>query len=223
MIVLGALSVVCGLCMASMGALLNNPEMTSQPQYAQMQQQFQQIEREFGITVQQFFVFMGAVPLAAGAILGALGFGVRGGAKGVIIASLVYVAILLSLLGLAILAGLVQGLALGGGPEIIVGLCFYAAPFAMLAVVLVWLIQAWRAFPKIEWARQHYQSQMWQYQQYQQAYLQNPQPPSAPGGPPPPPPTGVGYGFPAQPNGPAPGKDLSQDREGPPNSPSDDK
>lgn len=196
MIVLGVLAVACGLCLAATGSVIDNPELAQSPQYQQMQQQFQQVERELGITLRQFFVFMGAVPLAMGAILGALGFGVRGGRRGVAIASIVFVGILLAVLGLVILGGLVQAVATGARPEMLLGMCVYGVPFALLLMVMVWLVQAVRGAQKVEWARRQYQAQMWHYQQYQQAYLQQGQPPAQP-------PPGMGYGYPPPPAAPS--------------------
>jgi hypothetical protein len=202
MVALGALAVLCGLGLAFTGAFCLTPEMMQQnPGFQQAKQQFDQVERELGLTVQKLFVIMGAVPLAAGAILGALGFAVRNGSRGAITGSMVFVSILLALLALIMGGGALQALATGGGPQVLMGLCFYAVPFALLAVVMFWLVQAARAAPKVEWARQHYQQQLWQYQQQQQTYLQNAQQPQQPAGAPPPPP---GQQPPAQ-QPPAPG------------------
>jgi len=199
MVVLGALAVLCGLGLAFMGAFCLTPEMMQQnPGFQQAQQQLQQAERELGMTVQKLFVLMGAVPLAAGAILGALGFTVRNGSRGAVTGSMVFVSILLAVLALVMGGGALQALANGGGPEVLLGLCFYAVPFALLAVVMFWLVQAARAAPKVEWARQHYQQQLWQYQQQQQAYLQNAPQPQQPAGAPPPPgqqPPAPGMGY----------------------------
>jgi hypothetical protein len=192
MIVLGVLSVACGLCLAFMGGMMDSPEMLQSPQYQQLQQQFQQIERETGLTLQRFFVVMGIVPLAIGAILGALGFFVRGGGKVAVMGSIVLVSILLVGLALVILGGIIQALTIGGGPEFMIGICVYIIPLGLLLLLLVWLIQAARASSRVELARQQYQMQMWQYEQYQQAYLQqNLQQQGTV-----PPPTGMGYGYP---------------------------
>ena len=215
MIVLGVLAVLFGLCLAFMGTMFDNPEFTSSPQYAQMQQQFQQVERELGIPVQRLFVIMGAVPLAIGAILGALGFGVRGGSRGVAIGAIVFVALLLALLGVVMLGGLVQLLASGGRPDMLLGMCVYGVPFVLLIFVTVWLVQAVRAAGAIEAAQRNYHAQMWQYQQQQQAYLRPGQPPapSQPG----PTPSGMGYHVPPPPQTPAaPPPEPKDPPDGPP-------
>jgi hypothetical protein len=200
MIVMGALAVMFGLAVAVTGAVCL-PELLQRPEFQPMREQFDRAERESGISAQQIMVRTGAVPLAIGAVLGALGFVVRGGTKGAITASLVVVSITVVLQALMILVMLVQLTASGQAPQAILVACFYGVPLLPMLLILFWLVQAARAVPKVEWARQHYQSQLAQYQQYQQAYLQNAQQQQPPPGQqgtyqppaPQPPPSGMGY------------------------------
>jgi hypothetical protein len=225
MIVLGALAVLFGLAVAVMGAVCLTPELLQKPEFQPMRQQLEQAERQSGMTAQKMLVWTGSFPLAIGAVLGALGFVVRGGTKGAVTAGLVLVSLVAVLLALLILMMLVQGAATGQLPQAVAGTCFYGVPLALLGVVVVWLVQAARAAPKVEWARQHYQAQLWQYQQYQQAYLQNVQqqpmsgnpPPGQPGQLPPspqPPAAGMGYHIATPPISPAP-----SEKKDPPDAP----
>ena len=199
MIVMGVLAVLFGLAVAVAGAMCLTPELLQRPEFKQLRDQIDQIERDSGTSAQKMFVWTGAVPLAIGAVLGAMGFIVRAGNRGAITASMVVVSGTIVLLALAVLVTLVQGLSTGQGPQAVLGACFYSVPVVLLLVVMAWLIQAARAAPKVEWARQHYQSQLWQYQQHQQAYLQNAQqqpmnaPPPGQQSPQQPPPSGMGY------------------------------
>ena len=198
MIVLGVLFVLAGLCLAFVSRMLDHPDFTSQPGYLEMKQQMDQIEAQAGTSVQTVMLIMGAIPLALGALLGGLGFAVRGGGLVPVVLSIALTGLLLLLVGLIVLGGLLQG-AVGNPAQLLGVLCFYGSPFLMLVLLMVWLVQAARASSQIAAARQQYQAQVWQYQQQQQNYLQNagqPQHQQGYGAPP----AGMGYHYPpAQP------------------------
>lgn len=187
MIVLGVLFVIFGLCMAGVSWMIEQPEFVSSPQYAEMQQQFVQLEAQSGVTVQTLLLIAGIVPLVLGALLGGLGFFVRGGGLVPIILAIALSVGLELFFGLVILVGLIQGLTGSGGA--LAGTCMYVPPFGLLLLLLFWLIQAAWGVSKVALARQQYQAQVWQYQQYQQAYLQQSQQQS-------PPAQGMGYHYP---------------------------
>lgn len=192
MIVLGVLFVLAGLCLAFVSRMLDHPEFTNQPGYLEMKQQMDQLEAQAGTSVQTVMLIMGAIPLALGALLGGLGFAVRGGGLVPVVLSIALTGLLLLLVGLVVLGGLLQG-AVGNPAQLVGVLCFYGIPFLMLALLMVWLVQAARASSQIVAARQQYQAQVWQYQQQQQNYLQNPgQQQQGYGAPP----GGMGYHYP---------------------------
>ena len=192
MITLGVLFVLGGLCMAFAGTVISSGELATTPQGRQLQQQFDQLESQAGMSVRTLMLIAGACPLAAGALLGAMGFFVRGGGMGAVITSMVLVAVLALFLGFILLAVLVQGVAgRAGGAEFVGAVCVYGLPLFLLVLLLVWLIQAARASSKLEQARQQFQAQMWHYQQQQQMYQQ-------PG-------TGTGTGVAPPPGAPGPG------------------
>ena len=173
MIVLGVLFVLAGLCLAFVSRMLDHPDFTNQPGYLEMKQQMDQLEAQAGTSVQTVMLIMGAIPLALGALLGGLGFAVRGGGLVPVVLSIALTALLLLLVGLVVLGGLLQG-AVGNPAQLVGVLCFYGIPFLLLVLLMVWLVQAARASSQIAAARQQYQAQVWQYQQHQQNYLQNP-------------------------------------------------
>jgi hypothetical protein len=197
MIVLGVLFVFCGLCMAGSSWMMGQPEFESSPEFAEARKQFALVEQQTGVSMQTMLIVAGAIPLALGALFGALGFFVRGGGFVPVMLGIVLSAMLLLFFGLGILGTVVQSM---GNPAQLLGACVYVVPFALLALNVVWLIQAARASSQIAGARQQYQAQLWQYQQYQEAYRQNAQqqgypqvPPQQPGG------MGYQYPPPAQP------------------------
>ena len=224
MIVVGALSVLCGLYFAWWSG---NFDATSAGLPPEMQRQFQQqvelTERQAGgMKFRTIILVMGIVPLVVGAVLGGLGFYVRGGSLGTIITGIVIVAGVLLVTGIALLAGVVQSGAMGGPVFAAAAICIYGVPFALTLMLMVWLVQAARAASQVVMARRQYQAQMGQYQQYQQAYLQQGQAPSQPpASSAPPQPSWMGYHYP-RPQPPAPGPttpppaDPPSERTGPP-------
>lgn len=213
MIVVGALSVVCGLYIAWVSGNFDPSAAGGPPELQrQMQQQVEMFESQTGFSFRSLMLVMGVVPLVAGALLGGLGFYVRGGSLGFIIAGAVVVGGMLLITGAMLLVGLLQSAAMGGPVVAAAMLCQCGVPFVLLSVLMVWLVQAARVASRISLARQQYQAQVWQYQQYQQAYLRQ-QNASLP--PQPAPPPGMGYHFPqpsasqpptSQPPSPPPGQ-----------------
>ena len=193
MIVVGALSVLCGLWMAWQS---NNfdpaaPGVPSELQ-RQMQQQVEMFETQTGMAFRTLMLAVAFVPLAVGAVLGGLGFYVRGGSFGVVITALVLTGVLLLITAVLLLGGVLQGAAMGG-PVFAAGmLCQCGVPFVLLVLLTVWLVQAARGASRLASARQQHQAQAWQHQQYQQAYLRQTQQQGPQG----PPPAGMGYSFP---------------------------
>lgn len=198
MVVLGVLFVLFGLCMAGLSWMIEQPEFTSSPQYAEMQCRFQQLEAQSGVTVQTLLLIAGIVPLVLGALLGGLGFFVRGGGLVPVILAIALTVGLELFFGLVILVGLIQGLT--GNAGALAGTCIYVPPFGLLLLLLFWLIQAAWGVSKVALARQQYQAQLWQHQQYQQAYLQQSQQQQGSA-------QGLGYHF--QPPPPAPSRPTS--------------
>ena len=199
MIVIGALSVLCGLWIAWQSSAFDPAAPGVPPEFQrQMQQQIETFESQSGMSFRTLLLVMGVAPLAVGAVLGGLGLYVRGGSFGVVITAAILTGALLLVVGLVLLAGLLQSAAMGGAVVALGVACQCGVPFALLAVLMVWLVQAARAASQITLARQNYQAQMWHYQQYQQAYLQQGQPPQGY------PPESMGYGYPPPPPPPAP-------------------
>lgn len=214
MIVVGALSVLCGLYIAWQSGFDASSAPTPELQ-RQMQQQIETVEQQTGVSFRTVMLIMGIGPLVAGALLGGLGFYVRGGSFAFVIAGAVVVGGMLVITGLTLLIGLLSSAAMGGPVVALVFACQCGVPFAMLSVLMVWLVQAARNGARIATARQQYQAQLWQYQQYRQAYLQNPQQQQTQPGRPPT--TGMGYhGPPPAPLPPQPGS--SSDIREPPDS-----
>ena len=199
MIVVGALSVGCGLCTAYHARNFDPGQAGASPEVQQqLQQQISLFETQTGMSFQNVLAAMGIIPLVIGAVVGAVGFYVRTGSFGWTVAATVITAGLLLITLGVLLVGLIQGAA--AGPVFaLAATCIYGAPATLLALLMGWLVQAIRAGSHVEAARQRYQAQLWQYQQYQQAYLQQAQQSQ--------PPAGMGYHYPMPPalQQPAPG------------------
>ena len=224
MIVLGTLAVLLGLLSAYRANTFDTAEWSRAPEVRQqLEQQFAAFERA-GISPRTVLLVFAAIPLVLGAALGALGFLVRGGGIVPIAVSIALASLLVLLFGVALAATASQG-----GMFMVIGLCSYVVPLALMVLLLVWLVQAARAAAPLAWARQAAQGQLAQYQGQQQQYFQQP---SAPGGPaapprppgpplstPPAPPPAAAGGYHQYPPPPAPGSmsgeaakpDLPQD------------
>ena len=172
MIVLGVLGVIAGLCLAFFSAFIGSGQYATDPNFREMQAQIQEIESKAGVSAQTIFLVMGIVPLAVGALMGGLGFFVRGGGLIPVVLAMVLDGLLVLMFVFFVLAGLIQGGASGNAQLLLGTVCMYGIPLVMVILLFFWLIQALRASSKIELARQQQQGQMWQYQQQQQAYRQ---------------------------------------------------
>lgn len=226
MIVIGALAVLCGLYVAWQSRNIDSGELYATPELQrQMQQNIDLFESQTGMAFRTLMLVMAFVPLAVGAVLGAMGFYVRGGSFGFIVASSILTGLMLLATGAGLVLGALQGAMMGGPLVASAAVCQCGVPFALLSVLMYWLVRAMRGASRLALAHRNYQAQLWQYQQYQQAYLQNPPPQQAP-------PTGMGYSHPPQappspetppPQMPAPMTGLPPERKDPTDSPSDDK
>lgn len=209
MIVLGVLFVCGGLCYAFMTMMLNSTQFIGTPEGRELQQRMSELEGQAGVSLHTAFIVFGAVLLAIGALLGALGVYVRGGRRGAVYASLAVNIVLVLVLGLFVLISVAGAATMGMPPaQMASALCVFGVPLLLLGLLLVWLVQAAKAAPQLEFARQQLQNQAWQHQQYQQAYQQPYQPPYPPSPPPAPaPPPGAPPAAPpgAPPSGPTPG------------------
>lgn len=191
MIVLGVLAVAFGLLAAYQANHFDVSAAGTPDLQRKLQQQIDQFE-QLGLPFRTLMLIFAALPLAAGAIIGGLGFFVRGGALGWVITAIIVGGGLILIVGFMLLAGLIQG-AMMGGPVMIVGAaCFYGIPFVLLVVLMIWLIQAARGAGRLAAMRQAYYAGAWQAQQNQEAYRQAP----PAGAPPPSAPAGMGYGTP---------------------------
>jgi hypothetical protein len=185
MFVMGALLGLGAVCCIGGGYMLPR-FMTEQPElFSKMQlppgATTERLQREAIISGIMSFVFCVAMVV--------LGIFVRRGGTGSAVIASVTTCILILILLLNVFSGLLQ--ARGGPPELFAGVCMLLLPLAALGLLLVWLIQAARAAPRIRLMQQQYASQMWQYQQQAtasasyggQTQFQPPQP--APQSPPP--------------------------------------
>jgi hypothetical protein len=188
MIALGVLFVSGGLCYAFMSFLLRSPDLMATPQGQELQQRLEEMESKAGGSgsVTRNIVVQGAVMLGIGAALGALGMVVRGGRRRPMIASIVVCGILAVLVGLSTLGTLLGGAVFGmAAGEVLSGVCIGTVVLCLLALLLVWLIQALRGEGRLAYTRQQYEAQLAYYQQQQLHYQRPPQqqpapPPAAP-------------------------------------------
>jgi hypothetical protein len=217
MIVVGAMSVLCGLFLAWQARDFDASSAATPELRKQMEQQIELVESQTGASFQTLMFVAAFVPLAVGALVGGVGFFVRGGSLASVIIGAILVGGLVLVTGLVLIAGLIQG-AVAGPVVAIASLCIYGLPLALLGLLFVWLLQAARAASRVALARQQYQAQLWQYQQYQQAYLQQGQQTQAP------PSQGMGYHAvppqqtptPTNTASPPPPADSSSERKDPP-------
>jgi hypothetical protein len=207
MIVLGVLGVMAGLCMAGVSAFVGSGQAATDPQFREFQAQVQEIESKSGLSAQTVFLVMGAVPLAVGALMGGMGFFVRGGGLVPVVLSMTLTGLLVLVFAFLVIAGLIQGGASGNAQLLVGTVCVYGLPLAMMILLIVWLIQALRASTRLDLAKQQFQAQVWQYQQQQQMYRQ-----PGPG-------TGMGPGPAAGPGWPAGPGPAAPPGQGMPSSP----
>ena len=196
MIGLGALAVLFGLASAWHASRFDPADLNIPPEaQREMVKQLEEVEKQTGISARRLMTVAAAVPLVLGAVLGGLGFFVRGGRFGPVVGGLVLVALASLLLGMATLVGVAQGAAMGGPALALAVLLVYGVPLALMVFLLLLLVRAARLSSGVDLARQQMQAQMLYYQQQQQAFLRaSPQPPAA---------RGLGYHQYAPPKAPA--------------------
>jgi hypothetical protein len=195
MIVLGALAALLGILSAYRANTFDPAELNSVPEARkQYDEQIAMIE-SVGLSFRGVGLFVAGVTLGVGAVMGALGFGVRAGKMVPVVMSIMLTGVLLLFMGLAVLGGVVQGAA-SGSPLMLAQSCFPFLLSAAMVLLLVWLIRAVRNAPHLTYARQlaeyqaaHYQ-QAREYYQHQAAAAPQPgiQPAPQPGTQPAPPP-----------------------------------
>ncbi len=196
MMAVGVLAVLSGLCFAYQANRFDAAELPAEIR-TQMEQQIRTVEAQLGASFRTLMLVVAAVPLLVGAVTGAVGLYVRNGGLATIVIGIVSAAIMLLAVGFALLAGLIQGAAMGPA-VLVVSVCFYGVPFAMLLLLMLWLVQAARVAPRLEEARRRQQARQWQSEQRQEAFRQEPGT-HAPGQPPPQPRSGLGYSYPPPP------------------------
>jgi hypothetical protein len=208
MIAVGVMAVVCGLFLAYRANESDLEQLAPTPEaQREAQQQIEWLESQTGISFHTLALIVAFVPLAIGALVGGVGFYVRGGSLGWTIAGMILVGVMALMTAVALLLGVIQGAA--GAPIVAVAsVCQFGLPLALLVILFIWLVQAVRAASGVALARKQYEAQLWQYQHYQQAYLQHTQQR------PPPPQQGLGYGYPPSPA--PPPADASPDGKEPP-------
>jgi len=188
MYILGGLVLLGGGCCIGVGILLPSL-IEQQPELGAA------ISNVPGATeqlVQVAFVVFGILTLFLGVAQIILARFVSRGGKGAVITSI----IVSILMGLFLLFGVVQNAfnSAQKPAERGMGVCMMCVPLAMLALLIVWLFQAFAAAGRVANIQQQYAQQYWQYYQRQQQYGGGPYQP--PGqfppqmqSPPPPPPT----------------------------------
>ena len=192
MFILGAMGFLCGGLSAVVAAVFT-PEMIANAPNAQ---QIQQMEQQVGVPIRTLLFVTSAVLLLPGVLYVAFGVWVRGGSR-------LSAGFSLGLTGLALLLVLLNmvGSLFNGPANAVGGICVMLIPLALLVTLVIWLIQAMTAAPRVLAMRQQFQSQYWHSQQQQQAYHAGyAPPPGSYGGYPPVP----GY-APPQGYGPPPG------------------
>jgi hypothetical protein len=176
MILVGAVAVLFSLCMVGVGQMIRTtplpPELTAK---------MQEMEAN-GISPTGTFLAMGAAFFIFACAEIILGIIVRSGKQAAIVLSLIGTAIVLALFGFLLLGVALSALS-HMAPQAIAGLMIWLVPFGLMILQLIWLLAAKRARPNVVLAQQQYQAQYWQYQQNMQAYgygQQLPPPPKPP-------------------------------------------
>jgi len=210
MMIVGVLAVLAGLCVAYQANSFDPTDPRAIPDAQlrqQMQQQINTFETQLGISFRTLMLVFAAIPLLLGAVTGGVGLYVRNGGLASVVAGIVVVGLMLLGVGFALLAGLIQGMATGPA-VLVVSVCVYGVPFGLLVMLMLWLVQAARAAPRLAEARRRLEARQGQYEERQQAFRQEP----GPGYPQPPPPgqsnpnhragSGLGYSYPPPPTQP---------------------
>jgi hypothetical protein len=176
MFVLGPLTALMGGCMAALSVAIGSVPL--QPEQRQMLQQF---EAKTGIPAHTMFMVAGLIIFIPGILLFLLGFFVRRGRLGPIIAAIILTALILVWFALNLIPA-----ALHPTPEMALGICSGVFAFVAFGGQLALLTAAAKAAPHVAAAQRQLQAQYWQYQQNMQAYQNSGY--NAPMTPPPPPP-----------------------------------
>jgi hypothetical protein len=192
MIILGALLLLMGGCVAGVGASLSKFIDKMPPEQVRMLQEF---ENSTHISAGKIFVGLGIFLIIVSILYMLLGIFVRGGGLGWTITSIVLTVLTILYLILNVIGSLFQG------PGGFAGLCFGFLLLGLFGWLFVLLIQAARWGGKVRMGQSQYQQQMMLYQQAMQQYQQ-------PG-------YGYGYGYPPPPAPPAP-PPAPQDQPKPP-------
>ena len=170
LLVLGGLVLLAGVCGGVMAAIVPFDQIPIPPE-------LNTAHLPPGLSIPQAMrngcLTMCKAGLPTGICLLVLGYFTRKGARWASISGIVVCGLLLLYTAGIVLVAMALG---AGNPQNLGSLfCITIVPGGLLTLALVWLIQALRRFPAIQYAQQQYQMQMWQYQQQQAAYQQQPQ------------------------------------------------
>ncbi len=182
--VVGGLILLPSLCCGAMGLALpaimaQEPSLFSEVSASGMSPE----------GLQTTLMIAAGVTLLLGVVLIVLGRFVRRGSMGAavtgsILAVLVFLYLVLNGLGILVMSGKLPP------AQMVLGLAMTVLGLVIFGLLIVWLIQAAMAAPRIAMMQSQYQQQYWQYQQqqqmYQPGYVPPPAPPVAPAPLPPP-------------------------------------
>jgi hypothetical protein len=169
MIVLGVLAALLGILSAYRANTFDPAELNSVPEARKQYDEQVALIESVGLSFRGVGLFVAGVTLGVGAVMGALGFGVRAGKMVPVMLSIMLAAVLLLIMGLAVLGGVVQGAA-SGSPLMLAQSCFPFLLSAAMVLLLVWLIRAARNAPHLTYARQLAEYQATHYQQAREFY-----------------------------------------------------
>ncbi len=158
MVVLGVLALLMGGCFGAAAGLVRWERM--QPDVVEMVREF---ESTTAISFRAAMAVLSVMMVVPAVLMIVLGFFVRKGSRGAVIAGVV-------LAGLGLLFSLwnMVGSMTMGGPQAMGGICMSLLMLAVLGLLMVWLVQALRAVGPLREAQTAYQGQYWQYMQSQQ-------------------------------------------------------
>lgn len=162
MFIMGGLIVLPSFCCAAMGLAL--PAMMAQQPGALGDLTAAGMTPEL---VQRMFTIGGAVGLFIGIVMFVLGRFVRRGSMGAAVTSIVMVALIALYLLLNAIGLLVMQLP---PPQMVLGLAMSVVGLALLGLLIVWLVQAVIAAPRVATMKSQYQQHYWHYQQQQQMH-----------------------------------------------------
>jgi hypothetical protein len=162
--VLGALVLLPSMCCGLVG--LSIPTMIAQQPAA-----FSELSAS-GMTpqaMQTVLIVGGVVGLLIAVAMIVLGRFVRRGSAAPAVTAIVLVA----LIGLYLLLNAIGLLVMKMPPaQVVMGMAITVLGLVLIGMLILWLIQAVMAAPRVALMKNQYQQQMWQYQQQQQMYQQ---------------------------------------------------